>query len=72
VKGKAGQERGMREWRERDRGCDSALKYRNRNNLEIEEGKAEAKVVEKKHYKERPNGREKERDITEQVIGYEN
>jgi len=25
----------------------SALKYRNRNNLEIEEGKAEAKVVEK-------------------------
>ena len=53
VKGKAGQERGMREWREGDRGCDFALKYRNRNNLEIEEReklrlKCEKKVLQRK------------------------
>lgn len=55
-------------------GVTSALKYRNRNNLEIEEeGKAEAKVVEKNITKKGQMAGRKGRDITEQtVIGYGN
>ena len=51
--------RGDERMERKRQGVTSALKYRNSNYLVIEEGKAEAKVVEKKHYKERPNGREK-------------